>query len=328
MNAYPTPAGHSAFLKEQDLIRSLHEYSMRDWLRLAPLLHAGKQGRNVAMRNAFCRLRPRRLQQFLAGHQHLKGQRLAVIVAFEQPWALDWLLRMAAQHVGGTTFLVFDNSRSASARAQIRRVCDTREVSCLDLPPNPVRHPCRSHGLAMTWIFRNVLRSLRPAQFGFIDHDLIPLGRVQAGAPPINQPCYGLPCVSEWGWHLWAGYCFFDFPAVEHLPLDFNTDLPRRLDTGGRNWHCLYRRYDVSALRLANTRFAQMVDPVDGSHQTVQLIDDNWLHLAGASYSAAFRNALGFYERVERATDDGAKLDDLLVPNSGDGPNPCARHVA
>ena len=58
-----------------------------------------------------------------------------------------------------------------------RRICRDLDAAYLSLPFNPERHPCRSHGLAMTWAYYNVIRPLQPRVFAYFDHDLLPTAR-------------------------------------------------------------------------------------------------------------------------------------------------------
>lgn len=247
---------------------------------------------------------------FINDTEHLRGGDIGLVVAYEQPWALDWLIRMAARHLSGA-LLVFDNSRRAEARLEIERVCRDAGVPYLGLPPSPTKHPNRSHGMAMTYIFHNVVRAIKPRSFTFIDHDLIPMEKIELGGALRGQPFYGLPNDSKWAWSLWAGYCSYDFSAVQYLPLNFLNDFSIGLDTGGRNWLPLYRNYDRSRLRFGAWRLARVPDRVLGTDRPVDVIDGNWIHLCGAGYSSRFKETLDFYERIAKAAEEGATLRTL-----------------
>ena len=60
---------------------------------------------------------------FINSVRFLRGSNIAIVVAFEQPWALDWLLKMAKKNLKHTTVLVFDNSRDFNIRSKIKSVC-------------------------------------------------------------------------------------------------------------------------------------------------------------------------------------------------------------
>ena len=250
--------------------------------------------------------RPPELDGFLSQVQHLAGQDIVLVIAFEQPWSLDWLLRRARTLVEGATVLVFDNSRRTEAHVAIQRVCRERDTPYLALPPNPTRHVNRSHGMAMTWVYRNVVRSIKPRMFGFIDHDLVPLQAVNVAARMCSQPIYGMPLQRQWAWQLWAGYCFFDYLQVERLPLNFLYDFSNGLDTGGRNWHCLYRNLQRSKLRLGLSHILDIQDVERRQMQPMQIVDDCWYHIGGVSYNGNFNSKATFAHRLAAELDAGA----------------------
>ena len=294
----------------------LRDYTRREWFRWKPLDHFLIQVCNDGLQSGFLKWKPRCLNGFLKEAERLRAENVGLIVAYEQPWALDWLLRMAARHISDATLLVFDNSRRAQARAEIERICLDRGAPYLPLPPNPTRHPNRSHGMAMTWIFHNVVRALKPRIFGYIDHDLIPMEKIELARTLGDQPFYGMLRKSQWGWSLWAGYCMYDFGAVQDLPLNFLNDFSNGLDTGGRNWSLLYKNYDRSRLRFSVVKKTGVLDPVDKSRHPLVVVDGRWIHLMGASHYKGFQEKLDFYKRLAKASDEGATLQMLSEKNN------------
>ena len=170
--------------------------------------------------------------------------------------------------------------------------------------------------MAMTWIFHNVVRKIRPRNFTFIDHDLIPMEKIELCGIAGDQPFYGLARVRKWGWSLWAGYGSYDFSAVRHVPLNFLNDFSRDLDTGGRNWFRLYRNFDRSLMRFASMGPITVPDPLNGTPLRRRGVDKIWIHLPGVGYSGSFHAMSDFYERLAKATDEGATLT-MLAGNTG-----------
>jgi hypothetical protein len=285
-------------------MRYLTEFSAIEWLALVPMRHALKQVRNDAWMAFYKKGRADGMDRFLADQGHLADKSIALIIAFEQPWALNWLLRMANRNVTDTTFLVFDNSRNAAKRIEIERVCEQNNVPYLALPPNPTRHVNRSHGMAMTWVYHNVVRAIKPRIFGFIDHDLIPVRKASIADKLAGQPVYGLLNEGKFGfWYLWAGYCFFDFAGTEGKPVNFLYDFSRDLDTGGRNWNGLYRDLDRGRLRVASVENVSMNVASIEQPRIVQIVDGNWLHIGGISYNAP--DHLHFFRELEKESNQG-----------------------
>jgi hypothetical protein len=293
-------------------MRDLKNFTITEWIRLHPLVHAFKQTRNDIWQNAYLKARPRELDNFLENTSHLKGKNIANIVAFSQPWVLDFSLKMAARHLQDATVLVFDNSRELSDRADIARVCRERGALHLALPPNSTRHANRSHGNAMTWIFHNVTRHIQPAVVGFLDHDMIPIEPVQLAERIGTQPFYGRAIVSQWAWSLWAGYSLYNFPAVKDLPLNFLYDFSRGLDTGGRNWNCLYSKYSRDQLRFAEFDRHNFVDAEANILRKLRFVDKRWIHLGGVGYGENFRQNQGFFTRIADLVETGANCQRLL----------------
>src|SRR2546428_30194 len=116
-------------------MRDLKEFSGTEWLRLTPLVHGFKQFRNDLVQAVFNRRHPAALDHFLHDAARFRDRDVLLVVAFEQPWVLDWLIRMARRHLKDAELLVFDNSRRPDARTGIERVCRERGVPCLAVPP-------------------------------------------------------------------------------------------------------------------------------------------------------------------------------------------------
>lgn len=286
-------------------MRNLQNFATREWLELLPLQHALKQLRNDVWLAAYERRQPGQLQAFLQRVRAFETRNVLISVAFEQPWVLGWQLRMARRHIADATVLVLDNSRRPQARQEIERVCREQDVPYLGLPVNSTRHVNRSHGMAMAWIYRNVVQQIKPRLFGYIDHDLIPLVPMSMAERVSGQPCFGMPVESRWAWQLWAGYCMFDYQAVAERPLNFLYDFSNGLDTGGRNWRSLYSRLDKQQLRFAISEMKEVCDPVTGEAAALQIVDERWLHIGGISYNDNFSSKEELCRRLAGAFDEG-----------------------
>jgi hypothetical protein len=287
-------------------MRNLTEFSWKEQITLLPVRHAMKQIRNDAWMAFYRRRHSPGLPRFIAEARSLAGKNIALVIAFEQPGYLNWLLHMAKANFTDATVLVFDNSRNADKRREIEKVCTAIGVAYLALPANGTTHVNRSHGMAMSWVYHNVVRAIRPRIFGFIDHDLIPAKRITIADKLSKQPIYGLLNVGKFGfWSLWAGYCFFNYSATGGLPLNFLYDFSRDLDTGGRNWRALYRHYDRSALQFASSEHITMRAPGVEKDRQVQWVDQSWMHIGGISYHEAPRDRIEFYAAIEASLRQG-----------------------
>jgi len=293
-------------------MRDLKDYSAAEWLQFKPLVSAFKQLRDDAVQNSFLKTRPPELEPFLRANENLRGKNVLQIIAFEHAEVLSFCLKMLARHSANTTVLVFDNSRRPEARAEIERACKDLGAPYLGLPANNIRHPNRSHGSAMTWIWRNVITKINPATAGFLDHDMIPLEKFSPAETLNAQPFYGVPMISKFGsYSLWAGYCLFNLGVVGSLEFNFLNDFPRGLDTGGRNWNCLYKKFDHHKLKFADWRIYDVIDVDTNATRLLEIIDNCWVHLAGVSHWDDYKRHSNFYGRINKAIEEGANWQQL-----------------
>lgn len=294
-------------------MRNLGNYSPAECLRLNPLRDALKQARNDVWQMLYIRRPAVEQDNFVERVASLRGQSIGLIIAFEQPWALDWQLRQARRNLPGVSLLVFDNSLRNEYRKQIGEVCAKNEVPYLALPANPTRHANRSHGMAMSWVYENIVRAVGPRHFAFIDHDMIPVRSSQLFQPMAEQPVYGLLNKSPWAWQLWAGYCVFDASFLNGRKLNFLYDFSNGLDTGGRNWKPLYRELDLMQTRMAVDARCQVTDPITGKACMVQMVDHAWFHIGGISYNDNFKNKAELCHNLAMFLEKGAAWSELCT---------------
>jgi hypothetical protein len=294
-------------------VRALRHFSAGEWLQLLPLQHAAKQWRNDALLAIYQGRHAAEQELFLQQVAPLRGGNIALVIAFENPWVIDWQLAMAKRHLADTKVLVFDNSGAPAPRTEIARVCTQHGTPYLALPRNRARHVNRSHGMAMSWVFDQIVRRIEPRQFAFLDHDLIPLLPVSLAERLGDQPFFGLPLTSRWGWALWAGYCVFDYARVATLPLNFLYDFSNGLDTGSRNWAVLYQHFNAEALRFAGDAWLDVATRSTGDAQRVQVLDSRWLHIGGISYNKNFDSKEALCKELAQAFADGRTWQQILA---------------
>jgi len=263
-------------------MRDLNGYSVGEWLAGAPAVAGFKEVRDGLLRSLYCARRSPELGDFLAAHAHLRGRMFMATIAFEQAWLIGHFLDHLRRYMPGVPVIVADNSRTPSASRDIEAACRAGGGSYLKLPPNPIRNINRSHGNALNWVWRNIVKPLEPRVFGFLDHDIFPLAPVDVDALLGDQDFYGQKMDQGRGWAVWAGYSFYRFAALAGRRLDFNPDMDRSLVAGGRNYRPLYRHYDPARLRFATHQFLTVNDPSLGPLVTERI--DGWVHFGGVSY--------------------------------------------
>jgi len=282
-------------------------------LNIKWLINKLKILRNQLLLNNYLAKKPAQLQEFIDSLQCLKGSNIAIVIAFEQPWALNWLIRMAKKNLKDTTVLVFDNSRDFVIRKKIQSVCKKNKTIYFSLPKYRTKHVNRSHGMAMSWVYNNVVIAIKPKLFAFIDHDLIPVRPINLLRLIQTQPFYGREVGKKSDfWSLWAGYCVFDFRYLANKNIDFLYDFSRNLDTGGRNWSPLYSQFEKEAITFANSTLRTVFLPRFKDEAKVQFIDDKWIHIGSISYHNNFEKKFKFYKALAKEIDINPRWNQLI----------------
>jgi hypothetical protein len=216
---------------------------------------------------------------------------LCFTIAFNTPWVIEILLAAWRRYPTGLELIVVDNSSDHEKRVQIQQICQTYGVDYIALPKNLEWSPNRSHGIAMNWVFHNLVKKLKPEIFGFIDHDCFPCIPFNIEQRMDGMSIYGrkIPSSTLPGiWNMWAGFCFFRFSQVENRELDFKHRIELGLDTGGGNWPVLYREIDANQVAIAKGCLASEFLHGFDDLNYLNLIEESFFHLGGASYYKSF----------------------------------------
>ena len=287
----------------------IQDYKPADWLRLRPLLHHMKTRQYRALDNAF-RALPTRAGDIASLIPVLKGRKVLVAVAFTDPQTVAWQAPLVKLYVPDATYIVADNTPNDRQAAAIAEVAREFSVPYLRLPANPTNVPSRSHGLALNWIWHNLIRPGEPEAFGFLDDDMFPTAPHDPFWALGHQDFFGVirPGVSTRSvdaagrWFLWAGFSMFRFAGVRGKPLDFSQDWFLGLDTGGGNWDVLYRHVDRAAIREQETVFVPFREGLQMTDAPFQWCGP-WLH------------EVGLMGRLEFAEDKRRAVAELLAPH-------------
>lgn len=305
-------------------MRQLRDYGLRDWLVADPFRHRIRRLRNIAIQSIYKSRRTSRQDELIAAlRPQVEGKVVTFTVAFNMVRTLEWLADGFARLASETVLIVCDNSPSAASRSKIEAVCAARAIPYVPLPRPPLQfllntNPALSHGVALTWIFYNLVRPLKPKVFAFIDHDLIPLTPFDFRELVKNQPVYGMMRgrPTSGPWNLWAGYCVYDFDVIGHHLLDFSHDNPLKLDTGGQNWTRLYRHLDPDPMRFARSELIEL--KVSDAFPTGKfLLVDGWLHVGGITYRPDSADRLKLVEEVLGKLATGSRsLNEFVLARS------------
>lgn len=298
-------------------MRELTKFSIKSWIRLEPLKYLFKHTRNLTLLGLYTKKKQVLLESFLLKCSHLKEENIILVTAFEQPWVVDWQLKMSKKYIQDAVILVFDNSKNTKARGEIKKVCESNDTLYLPLPSNPTKHVNRSHALAMQWVYENVVKAIQPKNYIYIDHDLIPVKRLSISKLMNGQDFYGLlkdkSRNDPGSWSIWAGYTMFKFSATKHKKMNFMYDFSRDLDTGGGNYETLYKFYDRHSMNFAGKEWVSVDIPEIGKIDNLQLLDNCWHHIGSVSYNNNFDSRRDYCLALSQVIDSGLEWDKLLL---------------
>jgi hypothetical protein len=276
-------------------MRPLSEYSMHDWLRMRPLVHALKTTRYRLVDRAY-RRRPPRLGDPDALRSAMRGRKVLITIAYRDPQVLAWQAPLIRHFVPDTLYVIADNSPDEQSALAIARFAGDSGIPYIRLPRNSWNWGSRSHGLALNWVWYNLVCPARPEAAGFIDHDLFPTAPEDPFAALAHQDFFGAVRCAGPRWFLWAGFCMFRVDRVCDKPLDFGQDWFNGLDTGGGNWAVLYRHADrlrQKELALKTAFHAAGIDQNNVTQNNVTLEwCGTWLHEGGTTLQAGKRQVV------------------------------------
>jgi hypothetical protein len=211
--------------------------------------------------NFYVQLIRKRFCAIKSNHNYLPGKAplCLVTIAFNSDFLIKEQIRLVKKHITDSHIhIVADNSSDNKKRKAIKALCEKENITYVNLPFNWFnridRRGSYSHGLAMAWVYCNIIKKVKPDVFGFIDHDIFPIKPYSLLQKIGNQDFYGrlidrtpehYPPPPQI-WYLWAGFCFFNYDKVKDLKLNF---MPCKvdghyLDTAGGNYYPLYSKYN------------------------------------------------------------------------------------
>jgi hypothetical protein len=263
-----------------------------DFLNHNRLVRSAKNARNELVDRSFRARGRSEADRAIDDLEQAHLRNLCFTVAFNVPWTIEVLVTAWRKFPTGLSLVVANNSSDAGKRREIESICNRHCVPHIHLPYNPEWHPCRSHGIAMNWLYVNVVGRLRPDIFGFIDHDCFPIRPYDVIGRMHGRNVFGVKRESQaakvpGAWNLWAGFCFYRFSSIETCRVDFKRRIEFGLDTGGGNWLGIYNALDPGMVAWADER---SLDQSVESHKGIySIIDDAFLHVGRASVRAASR---------------------------------------
>jgi len=268
--------------------KPLNEFTVADWLHLRPILHNYKHARFLLKYEIL--LRKPALGGDIEKIVHAaSGKKLLTTVTFNDPAKALLQVRAIKHFVPDCVHLLADNSDDMALARKIEAIAEEHGAYYMHAPEVPWRglHAGLSHGFAMTWVWRHIVKKAAPYAFGFIDHDIYPTAPDDPFAALADHSIAGRIRHHPPRWYLWPGFCFYRFDAVSNLRLNFIRDWLGALDTGGGNWKPLYRHVDSAQVHETKLRYAPILPGIEIDDCRVEWLgtwlheSNDWRHLKG-----------------------------------------------
>lgn len=217
-------------------------------------------------------------------------------IAFNNVKVIEYQIKLLKKNLNGNyVFTIVDNSNDNNSSLKIKELCQNYKISYIKCPNYSIKDPSTSHGLALNWVYKNIVVNNHIKKFGFLDHDLFPIGKIDLNNILTNSTngVHGLVVRRNIAWYLWAGYCFFDLNILSVKKLDFvpckiieATGSKLYLDTGGSNWNIVYKFINYKSIFCNYDRKNYLEEIVASNtyeEDCYDLIDKCWLHSVNAS---------------------------------------------
>lgn len=212
-------------------------------------------------------------------------------------------------------FLVADNSSNKSTSDKLRQFCKSENISYVKVPKNPLTgiRSSGSHGAAINWCYKNIIKKYKPKFFGFLDHDVFPIKETVL-TEKITSGFYGvIRKRKEPYWYLWPGFCFFEYEKIKNFKVNFfpyhagkNGEI--FLDTGGSNYNSIYKKIGKESIRKASSRLINKETSKDfmrgeESSQVFEIINNAWLHLRQIAWRKESSNKINEIEEIKSSAE-------------------------
>jgi len=224
-----------------------------------------------------------------------------VTIAFNNPLVIEYQIKILKKYVmDDFTHIIADNSSEIKAQKAIFEICKTLNIHYVKIPKNDLFRN-KSHGGAMHWTYKNILRKRNSPYFGFLDHDIFPTNSYSI-LKKMKNNIYGrvIHSYKKDGynsfiskefpyWSLWAGFYFLksdllfsqNIYTFNFFPKSFQNGV--YLDTGGGLWNVLMSKM-IYPGELAIYKSMKFRDSeLSNVHTDYIEYFDDWIHFVNVS---------------------------------------------
>lgn len=231
-----------------------------------------------------------------------------ITIAFNNEKLIEFQIKALKKNITDHFYhIVADNSNNNQISLKIENVCRQFDVFYIKIPDHKYTRN-KSHGYAMHWVYKNVIRKRNNQYFGFIDHDIFPTQKYSV-IEKLQNGIYGrvihaykpegyIEAVSDSYpyWSLWAGFFFLraDLLSRQNIySFDFNPLYFRNgvfLDTAGGLWKSLYKNLDYPGNLATFKQLKFRESKTDQIQSDYYELIDNWVHFVNLSFWSKIDN--------------------------------------
>ncbi len=238
---------------------------------------------------------------------------LIVTIAFNNKDILETQYSYLQENLEDTfDYCIADNSSDKNKAEGIKQFCTKNNISYIKIPANPLTgvRASGSHGVALNWVYRNIIKKYKPTYFGFLDHDIFPLEKTNI-IRKMRGGYYGIIRMRHAPyWYFWPGFSFFEYDKFKKYCFDFAPYHAGKngltfLDTGGANYYTISRKIDRSVLAEAASTLIDLSTGKEwirgtDTRRTFELIDKSWLHMRQISWREESSDKMDDYQEMLR----------------------------
>ena len=227
----------------------------------------------------------------------IEEQNIIFTIAFNNSDVIEQQIGTITNHcMDSYVYIVADNSSDLSVSKIIEKLCEGRvNVLYIRLPKwNYNRlNPSKSHGIALNYVFRSILKSFIDLKRVLIlDHDIFPINDFSFSDIYNGQDLYGLKMQNKGIWYIWPGFMYINIEKYDLNKFDFKPGYGG--DTGSSNWKTIFENLSESNMKFASLKKKLINDAPYGEHirqsSEVDILDDAWIHMVNASDWAGIGN--------------------------------------
>lgn len=216
------------------------------------------------------------------------------ITTFGNKWFVEYQIETLRKFfLSPFNIIIVDTNQNLHPEisTHLLEICTREKVIYLKAPDNHYQEKqffdsTMKLGTTLSFLFHNVVKFRKPRHFGFLDHDCFLFRPTTIHNLMRGKDIYGTVCRNIPKWNLHVITNFFEFKAVEHLPLDFRASYRHGLDTGGANYDILYagRNMEDYVLSHIGVRYMEEDISLKDRVQHYEVIDNRWMHMCASTH--------------------------------------------